>query len=219
MTVTLNSTDILKIHYSQPRCLECRRERFSMPVGRSQILFGSEARRPIAFTSHNLQCMGSLPAASCRPDGAIWADKLLYFGAWQVINASSSTSAGFDATWHWPVSPDTVHSFPHVTFSSDDLPISLDDISSLRLAAMWAMTAGNSPSKGTGIDDSIGSAKAKCNVAFDLFLDRDPDNASSAINASYEIMVWIGRVGDPYPLGYSSQNASCYTQQLGSFNL
>lgn len=137
-----------------------------------------------------------------------------------MINGSSSTYAGFDATWHWPVGPDTVHSFPHVTFSSNDLPISLNDISALRLAAVWAMTGGNTPLDRVGMDDdSVGSAKAKCNVAFDLFLDLDPDNASSAVNADYEIMVWIGRVGDPYPLGYSSKNATCYTQQLGSFNL
>lgn len=115
--------------------------------------------------------------------------------------------------------PDTVHSFPHVTFSSDHLPISLNDISALRLAAIWSMTGGNKPSDQLGMDDSVGDAKAKCNVAFDLFLDLDPDNASSALNADYEIMVWIGRVGDPYPLGYSSKNATCYTQQLGSFNL
>lgn len=117
------------------------------------------------------------------------------------------------------MSPDTVHSFPHVTFSSDRLPVSLDSISALRLAATWAMTAGNEPPERLGMAADIASVAAKCNVAFDLFLDRDPDKASSAINAGYEIMVWIGRVGQPFPLGWDSQNATCYTQQLGSFNL
>ncbi|CAN8099144.1 unnamed protein product [Discula destructiva] len=98
------------------------------------------------------------------------------------------------------------------------MPVPLNDISALHLAAEWAMTAGNGPSEKKGVDTNINSAKAKCNVAFDLFLDRDPENASSAVNAAYEIMVWIGRVGQPYPLGYDSKNASCYTQKLGSFN-
>lgn len=67
----------------------------------------------------------------------------------------------------------------------------------------------------SGLDD-IG---AVANVAFDMFLDEDADNSTNATLAGYEIMIWIGRVGTPYPLGYDIGNASCYTQQLGSYNL
>lgn len=81
------------------------------------------------------------------------------------------------------------------------------------------MTSGNTASEKIGLDKSISSAKAKANVAFDIFLDKDSKNAASATKAGYEIMVWIGRVGQPYPLGYNSKNASCYTQHLGSSNL
>lgn len=150
----------------------------------------------------------------------------------QVIDGSSSTSAGFDATWHWPVGADAVHSFPHVTLSSDHLPARLSNISALRLAAVWAMSAGTISTArqpaglggaarvGGGLDagglDDVG---AKANVAFDMFLDPDDDDAQSATAAMYEMMVWIGQVGRPYPLGFDSDNATCYTQQLGSLNL
>lgn len=143
----------------------------------------------------------------------------------QVINGSSSTSAGFDATWYWPVDADTVHSFPHVTFSSNVLPIPLEDISALRLTALWAMSAGTistaqGPLARIGVDSSgLSNVATKANVAFDLFLDHDGEKSTSALDAGYEIMVWIGRVGQPYPLGYDSNNAVCYTQQLGSLNL
>lgn len=120
---------------------------------------------------------------------------------------------------------DAVHSFPHVTFSSDDLPAPLSNLSGLRLAAAWAMSAGTisaarSPSARVGLDASgLSDVGAKANVAFDMFLDPDGDSSRSATDAMYEVMVWIGQVGGPYPLGFDSENATCYTQQLGSLNL
>lgn len=52
-----------------------------------------------------------------------------------------------------------------------------------------------------------------------MFMDPDSDNAASATAAKYEMMIWIGQVGKPQPLGFDSGNATCYTQQLGSLNL
>lgn len=68
-------------------------------------------------------------------------------------------------------------------------------------------------------NDGLNNVGAKANVAFDMFLDHDKENSTTAINAGYEIMLWIGRVGHPFPLGYAPNNATCYTQQLGNFNL
>lgn len=71
-----------------------------------------------------------------------------------------------------------------------------------------------------GVDASgLDGAAAKANVAFDMFLDLDDKNATSAVDAAYEMMIWIGTVGGPYPLGFDDTNATCYTQQLGSYNL
>lgn len=142
-----------------------------------------------------------------------------------MINASSTTSAGFDATWHWPTDPDTVHSYPHVTFTSNDLPAPVQNLTSIRLAAEWAMSAGTVTkarvqSSANGVDTSgLNDVGAVANVAFDMFLDPDETNSTSATAAMYEMMIWIGKVGDPYPLGYDEKNATCYTQQLGSYNL
>lgn len=105
------------------------------------------------------------------------------------------------------------------------LPIALEDISALRLAATWAMSAGTiskaqSSSAYNGVDqDGLENIEAKANVAFDMFLDEDEKMSKSATDASVEIMIWIARVGQPYPLGFDSENATCYTQQLGAFNL
>lgn len=101
----------------------------------------------------------------------------------------------------------------------------MQNLTSLRLAAEWAMSAGTIrkarvQSSATGVDTSgLNDLGAVANVAFDMFLDPDATNSTSAIAAQYEMMVWIGKVGDPYPLGYDEKNATCYTQQLGSYNL
>jgi hypothetical protein len=143
----------------------------------------------------------------------------------QVINASSSTACGFDATWKWPGDPSTVHSYPHVTFSSADLPLPVSNISALRLAASWAYSPGTAATAAgvgrldvfdaTGLDD-VGT---KANIAFDMFMDSDDKKSQSATAAKYEMMIWIGQVGQPEPIGSKSENATCYTQQLGAYNL
>lgn len=118
-----------------------------------------------------------------------------------------------------------MHSYPHVTFSSGDLPASVSNISALRLAASWAYTPGT-VSKADGarrLDafdaNGLNDVGTKANIAFDIFMDPDKDNATDATAAKYEVMVWIGQVGKPQPLGFNSENATCYTQQLGSLNL
>lgn len=72
----------------------------------------------------------------------------------------------------------------------------------------------------SGVDTSgLNDVGAMANVAFDMFMDLDATNSTSATAAMYEMMIWIGKVGGPYPLGYDEKNATCYTQQLGSYNL
>lgn len=76
------------------------------------------------------------------------------------------------------------------------------------------------PSARIGLDVSaLNGVGTKANVAYDMFLDPDEEKSTSATTAMYEVMIWIGQIGNPYPLGFDSENATCYTQQLGSFNL
>lgn len=119
----------------------------------------------------------------------------------------------------------TVHSYPHVTFSSGHLPAPLHNLSALRLAAEWAYSPGSistaaDPSRRVGLDATgLNDVGAIANIAFDMFLDPNPAKSTSATQANYEMMVWIGKIGEPQPLGFDSENATCYTQQLGSYNL
>ncbi|KAI3398042.1 hypothetical protein diail_9905 [Diaporthe ilicicola] len=146
------------------------------------------------------------------------------FQCLSIINASSSTAGGFDATWKWPGDPDAVHSYPHVTFSSGEMLVPVSNISALRLAASWAYSPGTISAAGgagrlKGFDASgLNDVGAKANIAFDMFMDPNKENASSATAAKYEMMIWIGQIGKPQPLGFDSENATCYTQQLGSLN-
>lgn len=149
-----------------------------------------------------------------------------FANSFQIINASSPTYGGFDATWKWPGDPDTgVHSYPHVTFSSGDLPVSVSNISALRLAASWTYTPGTvaKADEAGRLDvfdaNGLNDVGTKANIAFDIFMDPDKGNATDATAAKYEMMIWIGQVGKPQPLGFDSENATCYTQQLGSLNL
>lgn len=125
----------------------------------------------------------------------------------------------FEAAWNWPTTVESVHSYPHVTFLSDNLPITLANISAIRLVTEWGM-APQSTSVESGTLDSSGLASLDviANVAFDMFLDTNSSKASDATTASTEIMIWIGKVGKAQPLGYSSTR-TCFTQQLGSTDL
>lgn len=101
----------------------------------------------------------------------------------------------------------------------------MSNISALRLAASWAYTPGTiSKAEGArrldALDaDGLNDVQTKANIAFDIFMDPDKDNSTSATAAKYEMMIWIGQIGEPQPLGFDAENATCYTQQLGSLNL
>jgi hypothetical protein len=130
----------------------------------------------------------------------------------------------FDAPWRWWEDAGNVHSYPHVTFLSPNLPARLDNISSLRLSATWTMVSGNKadgssvPVFDRAANGGWDSAKGElsrlgtvANVAFDMFADLDPAKCSDPVQADVEIMVWVGSVGSPYPLKHKTLG----TQKLG----
>lgn len=57
----------------------------------------------------------------------------------------------------------------------------------MNLAASWSVT----PS-----DDNVTE-----NVVYDMFIDEDATTSGSTTDAKYEIMIWIGAFGQPWPLG------------------
>ena len=140
-----------------------------------------------------------------------------------VIVASkidNNPSPAFDATWSWTKSPGSVHSYPRVSFASEQLPVPLSNISSLTLNAQWSYSPGQDATSSARLIDAGGldELDTVANIAFDLFADPDSDKALSATTAATEIMIWIGTVGNPWPIGYSSKR-TCFTQALGPIHL
>ncbi|KAF2664659.1 concanavalin A-like lectin/glucanase [Microthyrium microscopicum] len=159
----------------------------------------------------------------CTPTGSIPSDnnKLIFIAnAWnatpqgfQCISVNSYSTA-FNATWQWPSDRNAVHSYPHVKFQPKLLPIVISDISAVTLSASWSISA---PAK--DLDSRITGMVS--NVAWDMFADEDPAAAQVDASAKYEVMVWVGRYGDPKPIGFSSGLCQNQTVTVGdtSFSL
>jgi hypothetical protein len=104
------------------------------------------------------------------------------------------------ATWYWTENLFSVHSYPHVKFITKDIPLRLNTVSELVVKGSWSATAVPDVVGGT---KTLAQANAKFNVAIDMFLSEDSKRAMNETLAAYEIMMWIGYVGSPRPLGYS----------------
>jgi xyloglucan-specific endo-beta-1,4-glucanase len=125
----------------------------------------------------------------------------------------------FDATWMWQA-PNSyqVHSFPYVKLLTADDPVPLPNISSLVLTTQWAMQPGSTSGAATGFDSNeLQSLGVVANVAFDMFADPNPNAAQGETLAGYEIMIWLGSVGSPQPIGYT--DASPFHQMLDGVDL
>ncbi|CEI67620.1 unnamed protein product [Fusarium venenatum] len=129
------------------------------------------------------------------------------------------TNVWFNAPWLWEGDKDNVHSYPHVKFQSSKLPIPLAEITSMRLTGSWTMTEGfletETPNFSSREWDenksSLDNLGIKANAAFDMFLDADSTNSTDSVSAGIELMIWIGSVGDPWPL----KTKTLGTQKLG----
>ncbi|KAK4160404.1 family 12 putative glycoside hydrolase [Cladorrhinum sp. PSN259] len=138
----------------------------------------------------------------------------------QCMSVRDSPPA-FDATWQWPSNPETVHSYPHVKLNTPASTVTLSNISHLSLAAQWSMGTGSSPYRVASVDSSgLEAINVIANVAFDIFADRNPANAHKEVKAETEIMIWLGRFGNPQPLGFNDTTC-CGSQVVNDveFNL
>ena len=122
-------------------------------------------------------------------------------------------------TWKWDLSPNSVNSFPHVKFQNTRIPSSIGNFTSIRLKASWGIGHGNEPFPVNGIQlEDSEEVAVRCNVGWDMFAALDPDLAQSAVNATTEIMIWLGQFGNPWPLGYA-ETSEYPTQTLGDMDL
>jgi hypothetical protein len=115
---------------------------------------------------------------------------------WSLTLQVADDYSSFNATYFWPDAAGLyyVHSFPHVKVQSDYLPILASDVTNFTLSAKWSLS------------DSPG---AITNIAWDIFADIDRSAAMVEVQAKYEIMLWLGSVGGPQPLGF--QSGPCLT--------
>jgi hypothetical protein len=87
---------------------------------------------------------------------------------------------------------------------SKALPIQLSSLTKLGIQASWQYSAPP-------------AANMICNVALDMFADTDAKAAQNETMAQYEIMVWYGIFGGPWPLGYAS--GAKMTKSIGDVEL
>ncbi|KAK3332351.1 concanavalin A-like lectin/glucanase domain-containing protein [Cercophora scortea] len=120
----------------------------------------------------------------------------------------------FDATWAWADDPGSVHSYPHVKFTSPALPVTLSNISALLLSVKWSMGPGSTPRPALNVDSTgLADRDTVANVAFDIFADRNTANAQNETTAETEIMIWLGKYGSAKPLGFALER-TCFNQTI-----
>ncbi|KAK0661860.1 Xyloglucan-specific endo-beta-1 [Lasiodiplodia hormozganensis] len=129
------------------------------------------------------------------------------------LGESTDTFAVFNSTWRWFETPTEVHSYPDALLNTELFPLAFQDLTSLKLAADWAIVP--SPSDETATDEAtLASLDVVANVAADLFLDEDASTASNASTAAYEVMIWQAAYGNCDPIGYDPTSTTAPTEEL-----
>jgi hypothetical protein len=95
----------------------------------------------------------------------------------------------FETIWAWSAHGNDTHSFPNVQLNTLLFPLLMSDLAAMNLQASWTMAP---------VDGAT-----RANVVYDMFVDPDKTTSGNTTTAKYEIMIWIGAFGDPFPLGAS----------------
>lgn len=141
------------------------------------------------------------------------------------MRVDNSTPA-FDVTWNWSTDIEDVHSFPYVRLNDRNLPTRLSTLREIKLKTDWIMTAGAPSSPPRTFTESVWEENkaeltrngVRANAAWDFFLDGNKTNTYNPVEATIEVMVWLGRVGDPYWLG-RKDNLKIHEITLGGHEL
>lgn len=137
--------------------------------------------------------------------------------------ATNVTAPPFSVTWQYPQGPATqpVHAFPNIQLNAEGtmFPASISSITNIPVDVEWTYGIGNSSANQTDVA-GMTAALVNTNVAIDMFLDSDKQNAQSSTDAKYEIMVWLGTIGAAtQPIGLA--DGAVLTQVINgtTFNL
>ncbi|KAI1618411.1 concanavalin A-like lectin/glucanase domain-containing protein [Exophiala viscosa] len=107
------------------------------------------------------------------------------------------TAPAWSITWQYPQGSDDqpVHAFPNIQIDRSDIfPIEINSVSAVNFAAEWAYGAGETLPTTTDVT-ALTAAGLNANVAIDMFIDSDPNAATSTVDAKYEVMIWLADFG------------------------
>ncbi|KAK4937956.1 hypothetical protein LTR10_021521 [Elasticomyces elasticus] len=110
---------------------------------------------------------------------------------------TNTTAPAWSITWQFPQGSDTqpVHAFPNIQIDRTDIfPIEISSVSAVNFEAEWAYGVGETLPNTTNIAD-VTAAGLAANVAIDMFIDSDPNAATSTVDAKYEVMIWLADFG------------------------
>lgn len=112
-----------------------------------------------------------------------------------------------------------VHAFANADLNlTDVLPVQLSSVSQLTFNVKWSYNTGNKLIADSSDYDALAAENVNANVALDLFLATDEQDAQSTTESDYEVMVWLGRLGAyTLPLGYD--NGSLTTREVNGVSL
>jgi hypothetical protein len=99
-------------------------------------------------------------------------------------------------TWQYPPGPESqpVHAFPNIKLESDVLPAALRGVQHLNIIVQWTYGVGDETAASTDVQ-ALSQNLLNSNVAIDMFIDSDQNNAENSTKAKYEVMVWFADFG------------------------
>jgi xyloglucan-specific endo-beta-1,4-glucanase len=110
------------------------------------------------------------------------------------VDYHNSNNVGWHSTWSWSGGNDNVKAYPY----------SGRQLSSKRLVSQ----IGSLP---TSVSWNYAGSNIRANVAYDLFTAQDPNHVT--YSGDYELMIWLGRLGNVYPIGSSVGQVNVDGQQ------
>ena len=136
---------------------------------------------------------------------------------------SKTTAPEWSVTWQYPQGPLTqpVHAFPNIKLDANKdsaIPVEISGVNKIEVDVEWYYGVGSIAP--TSVDAAaLTSAQANTNVAIDMFLDDDKNNAQNPEKAKYEVMVWLAAFGTAtQPIGYPTVKATQVINTV-TFNL
>jgi len=120
----------------------------------------------------------------------LWGDNAATSGSQcTYVDGASNSGVKWHTQWTWNGGHDNVKSYAYCG----------------RILTK-GRTIGSIKSMPTETDWSYNTMSQRCNVAYDVFTAADPNHANSG--GDYELMIWLARIGDIYPIGKSTMQVT-----------